>query len=250
MKPAAPRNLSAFTRIELFVVIVVIAVLVAMLLPGLPPRRQSYSRMIGNCLNNLKEIGTGYRLWAGDNGGFVPPQQTVSKGGWEDLLTNANQGAICWTNYALMGNQMGQSPRLVVCPSDERKPAATYTNNFDNTHLSYFVGVSANDTYPQSIAGGDRHLGPGTVPDSHYGFSPKNGNGNDVAIPITGPVSWSLKMHSAGNPAGSGNILFGDGSGQHISSVDFRTNLLHATPTTNWPAGHVPASPSIRLVFP
>jgi hypothetical protein len=58
-------------------------------------------------------------------------------------------------------------------------------------------------------------------------------------------------MHSAGNRAGSGNILLGDGSGQQMSSASFNKNWLHnAPPTTNWPVGHVPATPSVRLVFP
>lgn len=113
------------------------------------------------------------------------------------------------------------------------------------------MGVNANDVYPQSIAGGDRNLGPGTVPDPDYGYSPKNGKGNDVTIPITGPVSWSLKMHSGGNPPGSGNILLGDGSGQQMSSASFNRDWLrNAQGTNNWPAGRVPATPSIRLVFP
>ncbi len=154
-------------------------------------------------------------------------------------------------NYAIMANEMGQSPKLVVCPNDERQPALSFTNNFDNTHVSYFVGVTANDIYPQSIAGGDRNLGPGTVPDPDYGYSPKSGKGNDVTIPITGPVSWSLKMHSGGKPPGSGNILLGDGSGQRMSSASFNRDWLrNAQGTNNWPAGRVPATPSIRLVFP
>lgn len=248
MKQTTRRALCAFTRIELVVVIAVIAVLAAMLLPAKPG--SSRSRRI-YCLNNLQKIGTAYRLWAGDNGDLVPSQQSVSNGGWKELLTNANQGAICWTNYAIMRYELGQSPNLVVCPCEERRSAKAFTNKFDNTHVSYFVGVSANDTYPQSIAAGDRNLGPGTVPDSHYGFSPKSGKGNDVAVPISGPVSWSLKMHCAGYAVGGGNILLGDGSGQQISTAEFNQKWLrNATPTTNWPAGHVPAVPSIRLVFP
>jgi hypothetical protein len=125
------------------------------------------------------------------------------------------------------------------------------TSNLDNTHVSYFIGVSANDTQPQSILGGDRNLGPGTVPAPEYGYSPKSGKGNDVAVPISGPVSWSLKMHSAGNPPGVGNILLGDGSVQSLSTAEFNQNWLRNTsPTTNWPAGHFPATPSIRLIFP
>jgi len=217
----------------------------------LPQRRVYGKAQRISCLNNLKEIGTGYRLWAGDNGDLVPAQQTVRSNGWADFLTNANQGAICWTNYAIMQNELGQSPKLVMCPSDERQAALTFTNDFDNTHVSYFVGVNANDVYPQSIAGGDRNLGPGTVPDPDYGYSPKSGRGNDVTVPITGPVSWSLKIHSGGNPPGSGNILLGDGSGQQVSSASFNQNWLrNAEGTNNWPAGHIPAKPSIRLVFP
>lgn len=256
MKQKATRAVSAFTRIELIVVIVLTIILgfvIASLL--LPPRRVHSSTGRGSCLNNLKEIGTAYRLWAEDNGDRTPAGQTVAKGGWGDYLTNADQGALCWTNYAIMQNELGQSPKLVNCPSDERPASISFTNKFDNTHLSYFVGVSANDAHPQSLIGGDRNLGPGTKPDPEYGFSPASGKGNDVAIPISGPVSWSVKIHSAGKSAG--NILLGDGSVQLIgkaptsSSLPYRANFQPFTaPTTNWPAGHVPASPSIRLVFP
>jgi hypothetical protein len=86
----------------------------------------------------------------------------------------------------------------------------------DMDQLIYFVGVGAIDTVPQSILGGDRNLGPGTTPDTEYGFSPANGKGNDVII--TGPVCWSLKMHSHGSPTGAGNILLGDGSAQQTIS--------------------------------
>jgi competence protein ComGC len=250
MKLNLNQRRAAFTLIEVLAIILVIFVLAAIYLPTVTNRRhQSYPRI--TCLNNLKEIGTGYRLWAGDNGDLVPAQQMVISNGWKDFLTNANQGSNCWMNYAIMQNEMGQSPKLVVCPSDERQAALSFTNHFDNTHVSYFVGVNANDVYPQSIAGGDRNLGPGTKPDPDYGYSPKSGKGNDVIVPISGPVSWSLKMHSAGNRAGSGNILLGDGSGQQMSSASFNKNWLHnAPPTTNWPVGHVPATPSVRLVFP
>jgi competence protein ComGC len=253
MKQKAMRDMSAFTRIELVVVIVVVAVVLASMI--LPRFQHTKQRSRISCGNVLKVIGVGYRVWAADHGGRNPAEQTAAKGGWGDFLTNADQGAICWTNFAIVSNELGQSPRQVVCPADEREPATNFTTDFkDNTHLSYFVGVSANDNYPQSIQGGDRNLGNGGEAYRYYGFSLESGKGNDVAIQTNSlfkPVSWSLKMHSAGNAAGSGNILLGDGSLQQANSASFRTNWLnHAEPTTNWPAGHVPASLSIRLVFP
>ena len=251
MKPTLRQRRTAFTLIEMIVVVVVVLILVTLFMPLSPRSAKPKARRI-MCLNNLKEIGTAYGIWERDHGDFVPAQQLAANGGWKERLTNANQGPICWTNYALMTTELGLDPKLVVCPADERRPAKDFKTDFkDNTHLSYFVGVGANDTYPQSIAAGDRNLGSGTKPDPDYGYSPKSGQGNDVAIPITGPASWSLKMHSAGNPLGAGNILLGDGSAQQASSASFNQNWLRNDEDSgNWPAGRVPAKPSIRLVFP
>ena len=78
MKPTLNQRRTALTRTELLLVIAVIIVLASMLLPTIKAKPEA-SRI--GCLINLKEIGTAYRLWAGDNGDLVPAQQTVSKGG-------------------------------------------------------------------------------------------------------------------------------------------------------------------------
>jgi type II secretory pathway pseudopilin PulG len=261
MKPRPVHISEAFTRIEAVVVILVLIVVLAVLRMTVRPMidRASLPPRI-SCLNNLLQIGTAYRIWENDNGNRYPALQSVTKGGWSDLLTNADQGSLCWTNYAIMANELGQTPKLLVCPSDERKPAGYLTNASsigtdlkDNRSLSYFVGVSACASQPQFLLGGDRNLG-GTKPDADYGFSPQNGKGNDVAIQTNSsaaPVCWSLKMHSAGNPDGGGNILLGDGSARKVSTRSFRSDWLsRADPTTNWPVGHVPSSPYIRVLFP
>jgi len=136
--------------------IAIIALLALFYLPNFASRRPQRSIRI-NCMNNLKQIGIAYRIWANDNGDLWPSQQTISNGGWADLLTNANQGPSCWTNYAIMQNELGQSPKLVVCPCEERQPASSFTNQFNNLNVSYFVGVSANDLNPQAFAAGDRN---------------------------------------------------------------------------------------------
>jgi len=252
MKPRAIYKTEAFTRIELIVVIVVAFVLLSVFIPVNNGGQKKATRLW--CVNNLKVIGTAYRIWSNDNGDRFPASQSVTNSGWSELLTRANDGFMCWLNYSIMSNELGQSTRVLVCPADERKPADDFSNFVSNIHLSYFVGVSSDDTYPQSLLGGDRNLGSGNKPNPLYGFSPENGQGNDVAIQTnskTGPVHWSLKMHSGGNSVGVGNILLGDGSVQQVTSGSLGLNWQpHFDPTTNWPAGHVPTSPSIRVLFP
>jgi prepilin-type N-terminal cleavage/methylation domain-containing protein len=286
MKKMRKSIMGAFTLIELLVVIAIIAILASMLLPALAKAKQKAQRI--NCLNNLKEIGTGYRLWAGDNGDRVPTQQTSSQNGWQDynvapaqvlgfnwglMVTGPASGTLTSIgnayNYNLIAPDIGSSVKLVVCPADDR----TATTNFPvfPGSVSYAVGVGANDVYPQSIAGLDRNLGAGgfNQPDQNYGFSGSSlatTSGAEVILTTLGtifkntsanngqtsPCVWSMKLHSAGATAGAGNILLGDGSGQQMSSAAFLANWLrNAGDQGNWNSTQNLTSGSyMRYCFP
>lgn len=62
---------SAFTLVELLVVIAIIALLAALLSPALSKAREQ-ARGI-KCISNLKQIGQVFFLYANDHDGFVPP---------------------------------------------------------------------------------------------------------------------------------------------------------------------------------
>jgi len=257
-------KIGAFSFIELLIIVAIIAILAAMLLPALARAKQQAQRI--SCVNNLKEIGIAYRLWAGDNEDLVPAQQTVRKGGWLDAggpgaavaggIIGPKIGQVTGSgvahNFQIMHEDLGEAAKLLLCPSDERTPAMNFNNGFAARNVSYFVNPGATDVFPQSIAIDDRNLGgmagDPAGPDAGYGFSgaaPGDSAGSDVvmntgnativvvsggniAAPNTpgNKVGWSLKLHSAGNLAGAGNSALGDGSVQQASSVSFQMNWL------------------------
>jgi type II secretory pathway pseudopilin PulG len=250
MNPLSMQRTEGFTRVELVVVVAVIAVLLSMLLPAMNKSKAKADRF--GCIDNLHHIGMAYRAWAGDHGDRFPASTSITNGGWAECLKNPNQGPLCWTNYVIMANELAQATMTLVCPADQRTSASlsgigSVSNTpvsgglNDNTHLSYFVPTDASDSKPTTILGGDRNLGPGTVPNDDYGYSPANGLGNDVVI--NGTVCWSLKMHSAMNTSGAGNILLADGSQQTMSSAFFNSFVTNAPNPPITP-------PGIRLIFP
>ena len=233
------RRRGAFTRLELVVVIVVI-VPFAGLIPGGPaPKAVQRAKRI-NCLSNLKQMGIGLQLYANENGGDYPF--------FNNLLGNGR----VWTNFAAAGKYV-TTPKLLLCPSDDgkwkglkNKPPAEFSKeesgfanpaNQENA-LSYFYGISASETDPNTVLSGDRNLtanqpdGPDVSPKwSYAGKVPTGGNpGISLGGQSTPPsCGWNNALHHF-----NGNILLGDGSVQQMTTPSLVELLAKNEDTNNF----------------
>ena len=193
----------------LFVVVAVLAILAAMLLPALASAKKKAQRI--NCVNNLKQCGIAFRIWEGDNNDKLPMAVPTAKGGTKEFDT----GTDTFRHFQVMSNELS-TPKILVCPADTR----TVANNFvrlKNQNVSYFVGLEANDEFPQRFLDGDRNITGESDPE------------NGILKLVPGQrVTWTQAIH-----VNSGNVGLSDGSVQQYSNPMLRDALRNSGGPTN-----------------
>ena len=206
--------------IEVIIVVFIVAVIVAVVLPTLSPHGRRSSKI--GCVNNLKQVGLAYRIWAGDNNDKYPMELSITNGGTLEWLNTTD----AWKTFQLMSNELS-TPKILYCPSDStRRRAATDFDDGMKTRISYFIGADATDTNPAAFLSGDDNL-------SLNGAHPKPGF---MTVSANAALGWDDTRHNdptrqswfTKTRIGGGNIGLTDGSVQSVNQLSL-TNLLRQT---------------------
>ncbi len=247
---------AAFTWIEMMVVIVCVVLLACFIIVPLIAK-PSVGRTPINCVNNLKNIGLAWRIYATDNNGLFPWQAGATDRPTSMPTNYASvpgaalgpaQGVAAI--FAVISNELS-TPKILLCPSDAKR-FQLKTNSFTflmapaqapvrDRAISYFIGTSANKTEPQSILGGDRNLAGGpfsadtNTPPSQVALRIPYATATNVAA--MNSAVWTQDIHQ-----GAGNLLLGDGSIQQGNSGLVRVYFRDAATNSGtdldfiWPA--------------
>jgi len=208
MQTSRPRPFRGFTLIELLVVIAIIAILAALLLPALSGAKARAKRT--ECVNSLKQIGIGLRGWATDNDGKFPWQVGLTNGGSMDAPEWADHFRAC-------SNELS-TPKILVCPAQrEKTPLSDWPLVAGEDNVSWFFGLDAEETKPQTILAGD-----GNVIGGGGGLDPFWNSFVGSSIDAT----WEKNVH-----VNKGNITLADGSVQMVNTIELQAQISTALAT-------------------
>ena len=195
------------TLLEALCVLSVIFMMLGMLLPALgrSPRKSPAIR----CLNNLKNIGLAFRIYATDHQDRFPMASAFTNG-----AVNEARVRPCHNYYRALSNELSDR-RLMICPGSKKKPAASFST-LEGANLTYFAGLVENPDDPALILAGDTHLLIRGVP------------ARAGVVNLTGAlnVEWDpkYKIH-----AGYGYFVRADGSAQSLTAPRLRDQFTNSS---------------------
>ncbi|HEY1171645.1 MAG TPA: hypothetical protein VGH19_09765 [Verrucomicrobiae bacterium] len=220
--PPSARN-SGLVLLELLVVAAVVILVFMLVIPAFYRPRVNSTRI--KCSSNLKQIALSYKMYAGDHDGRMPWHEPALKSANPQTVRSL---ATPWQYFLAASNELG-STKILACPADDARwtnRADTFTGltnslilrNKRNQAISYFINPQGDETKPNMLLTGDRHITPDGQPALYQ--SP----GNQLAEVNTNLSQWWKPKNDEFHESG-GNYALYDGSVQQASTDRLREAL-------------------------
>jgi hypothetical protein len=195
--------------VELLAIVTVIVVLGWLMMPRMTSCGASATRI--KCVNNLKNVGLAFRIFATDNGAMFPAEMMVSNG-----VELASIDIVSLYGYLL--NELS-TPKILLCPEDKKKKEAASFTNFSGKNISYFASLTAKETLPTAFLAGDRNLMTNGVP-----VSP-----GLLTLTTNLAIGWTKELHKE-----QGDVTMADGSVQQMSNSRLNQSVKDQNLATNY----------------
>ena len=139
-----------FTLIELLVVIAIVGILAALLLPALARAKERAHRLA--CLNNQRQLGLAWEMYAGDANGRLPlnevdvsvssvPRSTTNSWVAGNCAVDADPATITSGTFFAYAKDV----KIYRCPADRGVVAGTTTPRLRSFALSCYLGGGEDD---------------------------------------------------------------------------------------------------------